>query len=206
MSDLRPRFFWDKKYVDTSFEEPKLSEITAGKFVPPRRVVHLDLKGGPPLLSYLRSLLPLLGRSGATHLLVEYEDMFPHWGPLANISATNAYTTQELAELLQLARQNSLTVIPLVQTFGHLEWILKLERFKHLREEQPYPQSICPSREGSLELLRLVLSQIMELHQDSSHLHIGCDEVFQLGQCRQCVQRINRDNYNHRFPIPPQPP
>ena len=161
--------------------------------------MHLDLKGGPPLLSYLRSLLPLLGRSGATHLLVEYEDMFPHWGPLANISATNAYTTQELAELLQLARQNSLTVIPLVQTFGHLEWILKLERFKHLREEQPYPQSICPSREGSLELLRLVLSQIMELHQDSSHLHIGCDEVFQLGQCRQCVQRINRDNYNHRF-------
>ena len=34
-----------------------------------------DLKGAPPLLSYLRSLLPLLGRSGATHLLVEYDGL-----------------------------------------------------------------------------------------------------------------------------------
>ena len=160
--------------------------------------VCVDLKGAPPLLTFLKSLLPLLGRSGATHLLVEYEDMFPHWGPLTNISATNAYTVQQVAEFLQAARENSLTVIPLVQTFGHLEWILKLERYKDLREELPYPQSICPSREGSLELVRLVLSQIMEVHRDSTHLHIGCDEVFQLGQCRQCLQRINRDNYNYR--------
>ena len=130
---------------------------------------------------------------------MEYEDIFPFWGPeLHNISANNAYTTQQVAELLQAARENSLSVIPLVQTFGHLEWVLKLERYKHLREELPYPQSICPSREGSMELVRLMLSQIMELHKDSTHLHIGCDEVFQLGQCRQCVQRINRDNYNHR--------
>ena len=166
----------------------------------PHYFLPLDLKGAPPLLSYLRSLLPLLARSGATHLLVEYEDSFPFWGPLANVSASNAYTAGEVAELVEVARQNNLAIIPLVQTFGHLEWLLKLERYKELREEPPYPQSICPSREGSLELVRLVVSQVMELHRDSSHLHIGCDEVFQLGQCRQCVQRINRDNYNYRSP------
>ena len=45
-------------------------------------------------------MLPLLARSGATHLLVEYEDMFPFWGPLSNISATTAYTVKEVAELV----------------------------------------------------------------------------------------------------------
>ena len=89
-------------------------------------------------------------------------------------------------------------MIPLVQTFGHMEWVLKLERYRQLREEESNPQSICPSREESLDLVRLLLSQIMEVHKDSTHLHIGCDEVFQLGQCRQCVQRINRENYNYR--------
>ena len=41
LTGLYPRFFWDKKHVDTSYEEPRLEEITAGKYVPPRRVVHL---------------------------------------------------------------------------------------------------------------------------------------------------------------------
>ena len=35
------RFFWDKKYVDSSVEEPKVEDIIAGKYIPPRRVVHI---------------------------------------------------------------------------------------------------------------------------------------------------------------------
>ena len=77
-------------------------------------------------MSYLQSLLPLLSRSGATDLLVEYEDMFPFWGPINNISARNAYTIEEVSGLVQAAKENSLTVIPLVQTFGHLEYVLKV--------------------------------------------------------------------------------
>ena len=152
------------------------------------------MKGAPPRLSYLISLFPILSKAGATDLLLEYEDMFPFWGPLANISARNAYTIQDIASLLHAAKENNMSVIPLVQTFGHMEWILKLERFKHLREEPHYPGSVCPSREGTMDLLRLVLTQVMEVHTGSSHLHIGCDEVFQLGSCSQCVQRINKVN------------
>ena len=152
------------------------------------------MKGAPPRLAYLISLFPTLSKAGATDLLLEYEDMFPFWGPLANISARNAYTIQDIASLLHAAKENNMTVIPLVQTFGHMEWVLKLERFKNLREEPHYPGSVCPSREGTMDLLRLVLTQVMEVHAGSSHLHIGCDEVFQLGTCSQCVQRINKVN------------
>ena len=50
-------------------------------------------------------------------------------------------------------------------------------RYRHLREEAAYPGSVCPSREGGLELVRLVLAQVMEVHSASTHIHIGCDEV-----------------------------
>ena len=41
------------------------------------RLVHIDMKGGPPRPQYLIQLLPLLKQWGATGLLMEWEDMFP---------------------------------------------------------------------------------------------------------------------------------
>ena len=49
----------------------KMDEKSEGASLP-QRVVHLDLKGAPPLMSYLKSILPLLKEAGATALLVEY--------------------------------------------------------------------------------------------------------------------------------------
>ena len=54
-------------------------------------VLHLDLKGSPPKLNYLKTLLPKLQDLGVTGLLIEYEDMFPYNGRLVNVSAKNCY-------------------------------------------------------------------------------------------------------------------
>lgn len=37
-------------------------------------------------------------------------------------------------------RNLELEVIPLVQTFGHMEWILKYEEFRKYRESDSFPQ------------------------------------------------------------------
>merc|ERR1712020_657257 len=36
----------------------------------------------------------------------------------------------------------------------------------------------------------MMIDQIMELHADSKYIHIGCDEVFQLGMCSSCKKRM----------------
>ena len=51
-----------------------------------------------------------------------------------------AFTREEVASILDLAKASDLEVIPLVQTFGHMEFALKLEEFKPLREVPFYPQ------------------------------------------------------------------
>lgn len=66
--------------------------------VEPLRVVHLDLKGAPPKMSFLQQVLALLVDHGCTGLLIEYEDMFPYQGVLANLSARNAYTREEVMQ------------------------------------------------------------------------------------------------------------
>ena len=57
----------------------------------PFRLVHLDLKGAPPIVKYYEKLFPLIKKCGATGLLIEYEDMFPYSGKLQDIAAHNAY-------------------------------------------------------------------------------------------------------------------
>lgn len=67
-----------------------------GPRAPAERLVHLDLKGAPPKLSFLKQLLPMLRAMGATGLLIEYEDMFPYSGVLQPLAARNAYKEDEL--------------------------------------------------------------------------------------------------------------
>lgn len=63
-------------------------------------VVHLDFKGMPPKLSYLKSLLGTLKRHGVNGLLLEYEDTFPYEGILANLSASHYYKKNEVRKLV----------------------------------------------------------------------------------------------------------
>ena len=98
----------------------KFHFFRADHIIPQYRVVHMDFKGAPPKISYLREIFPLISRAGANALLIEYEDMFPYSGKIVNASALNAFTVNQIQEILEAAKLHQLEVIPLVQTFGHL--------------------------------------------------------------------------------------
>ncbi|KAH8343665.1 hypothetical protein KR059_003336 [Drosophila kikkawai] len=181
-----------------------------GPRAPAERLVHIDLKGAPPKISFLKQLLPMLRALGATGLLIEYEDMFPYSGALQPLAAHNAYKEEELRDFLECAALHGLSVMPLVQTFGHMEFVLKLSGFEQLRELSESPQSICPSQPQSMALLEQMLTQVIELHlqclghatQTSAapsapirftHIHIGCDEVQRMGECSVCRQRLRSE-------------
>ncbi|MGH0142530.1 UNVERIFIED_CONTAM: hypothetical protein FKN15_055419 [Acipenser sinensis] len=140
------------------------------------KLVHLDLKGAPPRIVYLAQLFPLFSRLGANALLLEYEDMFPYEGSLEILRAKHAYSPSEIRELLDLAQSNGLEVIPLVQTFGHMEFVLKHKQFSHLREVKWSPNALNPHRPESLQLIHTMTEQVLGLHPGARWLHIGADE------------------------------
>lgn len=154
------------------------------------KIVHLDLKGAPPRISYYEQIFPLFAKLGVTGLLIEYEDMFPYWGSLRDLSAYNAYSQRDVKRLLQLAKKFNFEIIPLIQTFGHMEFVLKQSTFMDLREVSTYPQVICPSQNRTTELSRMMIDQIMGLHPHIRWLHIGADEVYYLGNCNHCLHKM----------------
>ena len=176
-----------------NFGEPQYDHRSRPLYIPKQRVVHLDLKGAPPKASILVKLMPWLAKNGATTVLLEYEDMFPWDGTLAPLAAKNHYSKKEVRMILEACKNSNLQVIPLVQTFGHLEYALKGGLFSYLREVPEIPQALCPSHNDTSLFVRAMIDQIMKMHPHVRFLHIGCDEVFQLGECDKCRQRNRED-------------
>ncbi|XP_033737366.1 hexosaminidase D-like isoform X1 [Pecten maximus] len=158
------------------------------------RLVHLDLKGAPPKVDYFEKIFPWLKRFGATGLLIEYEDMFPYWGDLEEIACEYAYSKEAVERILQLAADNDLIVIPLVQTFGHFEFVLKHDKFVSLREVPTFPMALCPSNPDSLTAVTMMIDQVIELHPGLQWFHIGADEVYHIGVCDKCKKRMSLEN------------
>ena len=138
-------------------------------------------------MDYLLKILKLSRELGITGVLLEYEDMFPFHGKLAKVAATNHYNVSDIKILIESCEQLNLDVIPLVQTFGHMEFILKLSDFAHLRDAEDMPESICSCNDKAMPLLEEYIDQVMQLHPNVRYLHIGCDEVFHMGECESCV-------------------
>lgn len=88
--------------------------------------------------------------------------MFPFDGILSTIRAKNAYTIEEVQTILQLAADSKLEVIPLIQTFGHVEFALKRPEWTKIREVVGSPQALCPSRNSSLDFIAEVINQVIK--------------------------------------------
>ena len=60
------------------------------------------------------------------------------------ITHRNGYTKSDIKLIQEAAKKHQMEIIPLIQTFGHLEWILKLHEFKSYRDDRNLPLVISP--------------------------------------------------------------
>lgn len=87
------------------------------------------------------------------------------------------------------SRSCSSSHIPLAHGLEHpptappAQFILKHEKYQHLREVERFPNSFNPHVPDTLALLKSILSQVIEKHRRSTWIHIGADEVSN-GPCR----------------------
>ena len=161
------------------------------------KLVHIDMKGGPPTLPYFLDVMELVKDWGGTGLLIEWEDMFPWSGDLAVLARPGHYSREDVDSLLARAASLGLEVIPLVQTFGHMEFVLKHDKFAHLRDIESFPNSLRPlcldTEAGEVrDLLQEMVRQVVRGHGDPARIHLGCDEVWCLGQSHATREHLER--------------
>jgi hexosaminidase len=145
------------------------------------RGIHLDLKGLAPTFSRLLELVKLFKKLKFQTILVEWEDMFP-WTCDQRMRNTHAYTEAEILEFAKICQACDLSIIPLVQSLGHAENVLRQPGNESLREMPNRTDVFHPLNPRAPELVRRMVEDVLNLIPNVDYVHLGGDEVYTLGK------------------------
>ncbi len=159
---------------------------------------HIDLRIQVMPMPALQKLAADLAGFGVDTLLIEWEGTYP-FDKHAIISNQYAYTRQEVKSFVSYCEELGIQVIPLQQCFGHVEYILRHERYAHLRESNKDICQVCPlNGKETFQVFRELLTDIASTHR-SEYIHIGGDETYLLGNCQHCRSKAQRDGASRLY-------
>lgn len=159
---------------------------------------HLDLRIQVMTPQALHDFAKELAGFGINTLVMEWEASYPYQKH-AVISNKYAYTREEVSAFISYCKSLGIDVIPLQQCFGHVEYILRNERYNALKEDRKDISQICPlETEGDSLLFSDLFRDMASLHP-SKYVHIGGDETYLLGHCADCSLKAAKEGKSKLF-------
>jgi hypothetical protein len=165
------------------------------------RGFHLDLRIQVMKMPALKTFALNLSKQGINTLVMEWEATYPFLeDPL--IPNRYAYSREEVKDFISYCKTLNVDVIPLQQSFGHVEYILRNYKYALLREDDKDFSQVCPSEPAlNKELFTRLFKDMAAMHS-SPYFHIGGDETHLLGHCEKCKKRaaeigISRLYFDH---------
>lgn len=146
----------------------------------PIRGFHLDLRIQAMPMPAMKAFVLDLSKGGINTLIMEWEGTYPYKDePL--LSNRYVYTREEVRDFIGYCHSLHIDVIPLQQSFGHVEYILRNNKYKELREDQKDYSQINPLKENEARKLFTTLYRDLISTHNSPYIHIGGDETYLLG-------------------------
>jgi len=171
----------------------------------PFKGVQLDLARQPETLELIRSFIDFAAGYGYNHLVLYLEGRirtksFPFR------KADQSYTPEEIRDIVHYAQERGMETVPVISLFGHAEHFLacrELEGLAELREGgmgrfSRTKNVFCPSLEATRDFIGTYLAEVAELFP-SPYFHVGFDEVWDIGYCSLCRERLKQETQADLF-------
>ena len=162
----------------------------------PVRAFQWDLARQVERPDFLRKLLPRYAAWGYQELYLHLEDAV-HYPSLPGIGREDAYTYEELGELVLAAAKCGIRTVPIVNLLGHTQYLIKhpeLRELNELRDDRGDPLvngQICPLHPRTLGVAEKLLRDLAP-YCTAGKVHVGLDESFHLGKCPRCREEVAR--------------
>jgi len=153
---------------------------------PPRlRGFHIDMNIAQFRGPYLKTELEALAAKGYNTILWEVENNI-RWETCPECVSPDAFTKAEFKDILDYSRSLGLEPIPLLQTIGHCEYVLKNERYKPFAEVPERIDQYCPQNPEVVAFLLKWVDEYLDVFGPVRYFHLGADEAYTLGECPRC--------------------
>ncbi|TBW28724.1 N-acetyl-beta-hexosaminidase [Gramella sp. KN1008] len=150
---------------------------------------HLDLRIQVMTPTALNDFAEELSQLGMNTIIMEYEATYPFKNH-ATIANELSYTREEIKNFVEHCESLGIQVIPLQQSLGHVEYILRNPRYSHLKEDRKDISQLCPLEITEAKGLFLEMFSDMAQMHNSDYIHIGGDETRLLGVCEECSKKV----------------
>lgn len=145
------------------------------------RLYSEDLaRGQVPTLNDLCRIVSYLGELKISHFVLYLEDMFEFASHPDIGKSRGRLTRDEIAALHAHAVKHHVELVPAIQTLGHMERILELPNYRHLREHPDNESLLGPDRPGAYALISDLLDDLSRAFP-SQFVVVGADEAWGLG-------------------------
>lgn len=182
------------------------------------RGFHLELRYGMPRFERILEIIDEIAYYKFNTMLIEYENRIPLI-KYPDITSHTAFTEEEMKIMQAYAAERFVDIIPLQQSLGHLEYILKKDKYYHLREvkgdikesELPFSfngvgfkhlnniDEICATNKEACSLVEDLCDEVISKHPGSKYIHIGCDEAWNFFSCDSCRDKYGGDGRKRLF-------
>lgn len=159
---------------------------------------HLDLRSQVMTLPALKAFANELAGFKINTLVMEWEATFPY-NQNATISNKYSYKPEEVKDFIAYCAGLGIDVIPIHHCFGHVEWILRHERYRHISEDRKEVSQVCPMKvDEAVPIFRSLFREVAAYHP-SPYFHIGGDETYLLGSCEKCRGKVENEGKSKLF-------
>ena len=143
------------------------------------RGASIDISRGPiPTLAFMEEEIRVLAGYKLNMYALYMEDVFTVKGNEL-FAPPDALSPEEITQLADYAKKYYVTLLPELETFGHLHNILRYDLYSDLAEV-PHGAVLTPTQPGTYDLLGKLIAQMSPLFP-GPFFHIGADETVELG-------------------------
>lgn len=150
-------------------------------------------------LHFLKRTIRLAAMMKYSHIILEFWGMLK-FDCMKELGWENAYTKEQIKELVTEANALGIEVIPMFNHLGHATQG-RLKYGKHVVLDQAPEKALlfepdgwtwCLSNPETVRLLDQVREELIELCGPGEYFHFGCDEAYSLATCDLCCGKDKR--------------
>ena len=170
------------------------------------RAFQWDLARQVERHDWLLAQLPCYAKWGYQELHLHLEDAVDY-PSLPGVARRDAYSWKQLRQLVDVASDCGIKVVPIANLLGHTQYLIKTAQWRDLNELRASDGSaletgqICPSHPQALEVAQKLVEDLAPLCT-AGKIHFGLDESFHLGKhpkSRTEIERIGLGSYFARW-------